>query len=232
MLQEPQAVVDVGAGLRERYGAWLRRYPSMVIHAIDANPDVAAALRLRYASLGPRLQVYSFAATATDEPRETVLHVANDGSSSSTKPFVPQNVRRWRYPAGRRVFRTVETRVVPTRTLHAFLRENGIRHVTLLNVDTQGDAFDVLRGLQEHATWQRIRELTVKVHTIDYDLYEGQSRADQVIDLCRRHYFHVVDRRTRTRGQEDVLAMRSDLSDLRGERYTAHNGLARRVLAP
>lgn len=214
-------VVDVGAGLRRRYKDWLIEMPGLVIHAIEPHPELAAELRALAADLeaddgtsGERLRVYEFAATEEDGPCK--FYLTNDRSSSSTLPLVEANLRKWRYPLGRRFFKTVGEIEVQGKTLHTFCKEHSVRLIDFLNVDVQGNALGVLNGWKTAADWDRAREMNIKVHTIDWELYAGQTVNYYVLDLCRRKYFSLDNKTPRTRGQEDVMSFLNDLAVMKG----------------
>ena len=209
-------IVDVGAGLRRHYKSWLAKHSGLHIHAIEPHPELAAELR---ALDFQRLHVHEFAATAKNE--SVVFHLCSDRGSSSTLPFVTANIRRWLYPMGRRPFRTLRTINVEGKTLSAFFAEHNIGGIALLNIDVQGNSSEVLRGLTDTKDWNRVKEINVKVHTINFELYAGQSVNYQILDMCRRHYYTLRHRRTFNRGQEDVLGLRSDIAVMRGYKFTS-----------
>ena len=216
-------VIDVGAGLKRRYKDWLSQFPGLVIYAIEPHPELAAGLtklaeKLEQDDLtsGNRLRIHEFVAVAPNTPSPVTFHLSNDKSSSSTLPFVMKNIRKWRYPLGRRMFKTVKQIQVPAKTLHAFCEKENIRGVSFLNVDVQGDALHVLEGLETAQDWDRIDEINVKVHSIEWELYATQSVNYHVLDMCRRHYFSLEDKKARTRNQEDLLCLKSDLAVMKG----------------
>lgn len=227
-------IVDVGAGLRRRYQDWLTEFSGLIIHAIEPHPDLANELRSLASQLeenkltnGNRLHVHEFAASS--ENGRCAFHLSNDKSSSSTLPFATENLRKWKYPLGRRLFKNIGEIEVKCKTLHTFFRDHNIRGVTFLNIDTQGNALSVLEGLMDQADWNRIQDINVKVHTIDWGLYHGQTVNYHVFDLCRRRYFSLRERTSRTRGQEDILCFKSNLAEIKG--WTSI-GWSKRALVP
>jgi FkbM family methyltransferase len=228
-------MVDVGAGQKRRYKDWLTEFQGLCIHAIEPHPVLARQLRHLADELEKddltskkRLKVHEFAATSKDGP--CTFYLSNDQSSSSTLPFITDNIRKWRYPLGRRMFKTVDTIEIQGKTLETFCQQESIRGIAFLNIDVQGNTMGVLEGLTTADGWNRIKEINIKVHTIDWDLYEGQSVNYHVLDLCRRRYFSLQGRSTLSRGQEDVLCFSSDLAAMKG--LTSRVGWSKRALMP
>lgn len=227
-------VVDVGAGLRRRYKDWLTEFPGLIIHAIEPHPELAASLRRQAEELekddftsGGRLKVHEFAATNKDGSCK--FYLCSNQSSSSTLPFVQANLRRWRYPLGHRLFKPAGEIEVQGKTLHTFCKEQSIRGINFLNIDVQGNSMEVLQGLKDAYDWDRIKEINLKVHSIDWELYQSQSVNYHVLDLCRRHFFSLDNRTSTTRQQEDVLSFKSDLAVMHG--WSAF-GWCKRALLP
>lgn len=211
-------VVDVGAGLKSLYAAWLKQYQTMVIHAIEPHPELANRLRTFIqenvdASYLTRGRVLIDECAMIDDPKkQTVeLHLSNDLTSSSTLPFRKDSIRKWKYPIGRKLFANVGTATVRCATLTHWMKQHKVSRVDLLNIDVQGNAMEVLRGLEDSTTWDKIKELNVKVHAIDFELYAGQTLGPDVLQLCQRHYFTLKHHSKKTRGQEDVFGFHSEL---------------------
>lgn len=214
--QITSTIVDVGAGLKNMYALWLKRYPTMTVHAIEPHPELAQNLRDFIArtidsAASSRIVVHECAMVDNAMHTATTLHLSNDASSSSTLPFNVDGVRKWKYPIGRRLFKNVGQVQVRCYTLAGWMAQNKISGVDLLNVDVQGNALQVLRGLTESKYWDKIKELVVKVHAVDFDLYTGQSHGPEVLELCQRHYMKLQTHVKLSRGQEDLLTFQSGL---------------------
>jgi FkbM family methyltransferase len=223
-------VVDVGAGGAPMYLEWIRRFPRLQLHAIQPHPKayenlvkIKQKLDSEPTTAG-RLHIHRF--VASDRDTDAIkFHLANDVSSSSTLPFTG-NVRKWRYPMGRRLLRTEGIIEVPAKRLETFFKQQAIGLIDLLNIDTQGDAKVILDGMSQR-DWDRVRELNVKVHSIEWELYDGQTVNYEVTDKCRRHYLLLKDCRHVSRDQEDVLTFRNELSEARGVQF---RGWAKRMI--
>jgi FkbM family methyltransferase len=223
-------VVDVGAGGASMYREWITRFPRLQMHAIQPHPKayedlmkIKQKLDTEPATAG-RLHVHRF--VVSDRDTDAIpFHLANDVSSSSTLPFT-SNVRKWRYPMGRRLLRTERIVEIPAKRLDTFFKQQSIGPIDLLNIDTQGDAKPILDGMSQR-DWDRVRELNVKVHSIEWELYAGQSVNYEVTDKCRRHYLLLKDCRHVSRGQEDVLSFRNELAEGRGVQF---RGWAKRMM--
>ena len=189
-------IIDVGAGAFNEYAEWIRTRPGLEIHAIEPHPELAEALKARTKSLN--VSVYQLMIGGNG-----VLHVANPPSCSSTLPFRMENVRRWKYPPG-----TTKTfcnhgviNDIPSVSISQFIEQTipKFKQIDLLNIDVQGNTMDVLRTID---CWDRIEKIIVKVHIIDWELYQGQSKSTDVIDLLTAAGYHIVSENIISRGQE------------------------------
>jgi FkbM family methyltransferase len=140
-LHRDSVVVDLGAnrggfsqGVRSRFGCRCI--------AVEANPDLAAALRT-----SSTIESYQCAIAAADG--ESALHLSADPEGSSIQGNPPQS--------------TGESVIVPARTLTTFLKEAGVTHVDLLKVDIEGAEVRMFDSLGD-ADLQRIDQISVEWH--------------------------------------------------------------------
>lgn len=206
MIRSPRSVIiDIGAGLRQRYVNMLSRDTGLVIHAISpfAPPPV----------LNDRLIVHSNFVISNADTNGEERDVYVDGATGrySLLPYNVANVRRWKLPIGQ-TKRPNVTNVIrlPTKTLETFINDiqlNG--NITLVNIDVQGYASAVLAGITTKRTWSVIKEITIKVHTIDYDLYVGQTKLTDVMDTMLVHNFTVQQQSNKSQNQETVICFRN-----------------------
>lgn len=218
-------IVDVGAGCKALYQDWLERYSGLILHVIEPHPVLAQSFRTFRDAFPPqireRLYVHEFACVAPPDDVDNVdFHLSNDRSSSSTLPFNDAGVRKWRYPIGRRYLKTESIIQVRCQTLTRFLADAGVLKVDFLNIEVQGNAMAVLDGMSMR-DWERVRDVNIKVHTTDFDMYQAQTKNYDVMDQCRRHYLRLQGRSTRSRRQEDVLSFRNELLEMKKCRFTS-----------
>ncbi len=207
-----RVIIDVGAGKYTNYHRWLTENDKTVIYSFEPNIVLYNKLiQLRSGMLegcSSRLHIYNMAVVNTNDTK-VQYHISNDIGSSSTLPFVKENVLRWKYPIGKRQFETIDTISVDCISLERFFEDKKLLFVELLNIDTQGNGYDILDSLS-HRRYSSIKSVQVKVHTIDYELYPGQSKYEDVVRYLKSRYYKLSSVQSVSRDQESVLTFQSE----------------------
>lgn len=210
-MDKRSVIIDIGAGLRGKYSQLLHQNPGLIIHAIHPHPNVVSSLNEVSKfdlKTGGRLHVHAFA--ASDSDGEVAYQLTNDIHSSSILPLSTQNLRRWKAPIGRRRVTVNGSIVVKTKTLSSFCDEIGLfGGITYINIDVTGYANKVLDGIMSQRLWTSIKEISVKVHTVDFDLYEGQTKLSDIVDVLMLHGFTQTAMKLISFDQESVLTYRN-----------------------
>jgi FkbM family methyltransferase len=205
-------IVDVGAGLSNYYFDWIQQYKGLIIHAIEPHPELAEKLRTKLEGL-ERVFIYEYALTDDDDQDFSNFYKCSHPASSSILPLNTTNLRRWRNPMGQTLLKNTDTIQVEALSLESFLTRHSIKgHINLLNIDVQGCALNVLRGIRSKRVWEVIKEINVKVHSIDWDLYENQTKLFDVMQLCQNHFFTLQEKKSLSRDQEDLLSFRNQIA--------------------
>jgi FkbM family methyltransferase len=142
--EDPKTILDLGANSGVATAYLAMRFPRAVIHAVEADPAMAALLAENVAGL-PRVHVHHLAVGAKDG--ETCFFTDAGRPLSSS-------IRR-RSPA------QVEVRV-PCRTLDTLLDELGLDEVDLVKFDIEGAEGLVFPGSE--AARRRIRRAVGELH--------------------------------------------------------------------
>lgn len=200
----PRSVlIDVGAGLRHQYKDMLNRDTGLIIHAIALIPIEALTRVFIHSN-------FVISDRDTDGNADANVYIDQNGDYSLL-PFNVANVRRWKLPIFQTKRPTVTSIVrLPTKTLETFINDiqlNG--NITLININVQGYASTVLAGITTKRTWSVIKEIAIKVHTIDYDLYVGQTKLTDVMDTMLIHNFTVQSQSNKSQNQETVICFRN-----------------------
>ena len=200
MIRESECIIDVGAGAHNEYPEWIRTRSGLTIHAIEPHPVLAASLRAK----NPQSVIVHEMLIGDGTNKTGILHVAKPLSCSSTLPFKVENIRRWKYPPGGKLFTNDGViNGIKSCSLSQFIEQTipKFKQLDLLNIDVQGNSEEVIRGIDD-ASWERIPRLSVKLHLIDWEIYQGQSSAAKVIDLIINRGYRVVKEILISRGQE------------------------------
>jgi FkbM family methyltransferase len=134
-------VIDAGANRGAFTDAFLRLHRPQRVIMVEAIPELAEALRSRYAS-DPRISVVS--AALSDRNGEARFEINRSEASSSLLPIDPRN-SDW-FARDLTVARAIQ---VPTLTLPELMKREGMETVDLLKLDLQGAELLVLTGAAE-----------------------------------------------------------------------------------
>jgi FkbM family methyltransferase len=130
----PTCLFDVGANV----GDWARQAVSVAsgakIHCFEIVPDTAAVLRQNLQ--GQRNVVVNPFGLAAEEGDVAVEVTPGDNSRASTVPL----------PG---VMNPGETIRCPVMRGDDYCRQDGISHIDMLKIDTEGGDYDVLRGFED-----------------------------------------------------------------------------------
>jgi len=150
---EYRSVIDGGANRGSFTDAFLQLHRPQRLVLVEAIPELAEQLRVRYAGK-PEISVVS--AALSDQNGEAQFEINRSDASSSLLPIDPRNTE-W-FSRDLRVARKVQ---VPTMTLPALMEEQGLETVDLLKLDLQGAERLVLTGGE--AVLERVRVIYTEV---------------------------------------------------------------------
>lgn len=217
-------IVDIGAGKYKKYASWLTHFPTLKIVSVEPHPDNFSILKHLKNTLSESSQkrLILLNVAITDEQNTTVkFYVNNDKSSGSTLPLVIQNIKKWKYPVGRRFLKTIDTIYVKSMTLEAIFKKYKINVVELLNIDTQGNALNILETL-DFNSYGSIKEVVVKSHTPGcVELYKGQCNSYDVSNFLKKRYFEMFNCESYSQGQEQILTFHNE--PMKNRRMILHN---------
>lgn len=199
-------IFDIGAGTGGKSLKWLKEKSNALIYAFEPDPRQFEILKKNRDSLDDndkrRIQIYNLA--ISDVSKEQDFYIANDQSSSSLLPFVKENIRKWKYPPGRYFFDTLHTIKVPTIRLDEFLENHSVNRIDFLYIEAQGVADKVLNGITSKRL-SHVKEILVKAHSTNFDIYKGQARDTQIIDMLKKNNFDIIEKNFYSKNQERFI---------------------------
>lgn len=228
-------IIDVGSCKYAYYSTWLSKYLILKIYVFEPHPENYQKLLTLRDTLSDhaksRLFIWNKAVVADvssdggDRGKKVrPFYLNNDANSSSLLQLHERNVFKWKYPIGRRYFKTLRTIDVDCVTLSDVFINNNIKSCELLIVDTQGDALDVLNSLT-YTQHNAIKRVYVKAQICDFDLYKGQSNVDDINRLLRRRYFQLYRCDNYSKGQEQYMYYLNSVMKNRGVTLLDLDGL-------
>ena len=129
--------IDVGASDGRIWRSWFRLVPDAHIYAFEPQPKNFEVMK-EYQTAKSNVKMYQTAISTSNSTSGVSFYISNDRNSSSLYPYNKDNIRKWKYPPGRRLFKTTETIKVPTMRLDTLIKKERLRYVDFVKVDTQG----------------------------------------------------------------------------------------------
>lgn len=204
-------ILDIGAGDGKRCVRWLDTWKDALVYAFEPDPRQYAKLEATYKSLKDkdRRRMKIFNAAVWRSNGEIDFHLCNDETSSSPLPFVTENIKKWKYPPGRYYFKTEGTIKVQSIRLDSICKSEKIDVIDFLRIDAQGCTNQILEGLGKDIN--HVKEIFVKVHTLDFDIYKGQSHREEFEPKLIDKFFIAVHAEPYSRQQEAWVRYESDV---------------------
>ncbi|TLD69265.1 FkbM family methyltransferase [Phragmitibacter flavus] len=170
---------DVGAHWGETIREYQSIFPECIIHSFEparANLDVLAKLHRP-----PSVHVHPFALGDENGTSEFTLY-----EESVLNSFLQID------EAGPKAsHQSIGTEKVKVMRLDQFAEDEGVAHIDLLKLDTQGFELAVLRGADRLLCDGRVKAILLE---LNFDaLYQGQCRATEVMDFLQSRGYQLVD---------------------------------------
>lgn len=205
-------IIDVGAGDGNKCVVWLKKYKDALVYAFEPDPRQFKKLKVTKQKLKPqeqkRLKLFNQAVWNKNEERD--YFIANDPSSSSLLPFKKENLKKWKYPPGRYYFKTEKIAKIKCVTLNKITKNEKIDIIDFLRIDAQGCTKQILEGLGKKKL-RHVKEVFLKVHITDFDIYEGQSTRIEIEKLLKPCHFLQATIEPYSRRQEAWVRYHSDV---------------------
>ena len=83
------------------------------------------------------------------------------------------------------------------------MADRRISRVLFARIETQGTALDVVKSFGRRI--KDVMEIAVKVHTIDYELYAGQTQKDALVEYMNTNGFSIYGIKPYSRDQEEII---------------------------
>lgn len=206
--------LDIGCGDGSRAESWIDQDRTAHVFCFDPRPECYQSVTARSARIATQRKqiqrMHAFQVAITDSAISTNgannkadFHVLNDASSCSLLPLQLDNIRRWKYPAGRHYFEETNVVEVSCMRIEKFLADRRINQVLFARVEVQGSALDVLKSFGKRIT--TVMEFAIKVHTTDFAIYTGQTTREELLQFMSANGFAVFGKMPWSKGQEEII---------------------------
>jgi FkbM family methyltransferase len=175
ILSKNPVIIDVGAAHGDTTAYFLKLIPGCQVYNFEANPDLAAEIKKRFANQ----PVKTYPVALSDKADKLTFHIADNEFSSSYKEYNDneqfQNIK------------SVDVDAIPLDTI--MNEENSVNEIDILKLDVQGAELDVLRGANQ--TLKKTKMLIVE-QSVDSP-YIGGSKYYEVDNFLRDSGFDLLD---------------------------------------
>jgi FkbM family methyltransferase len=167
-------IFDVGASVGSVTGLYRQLWPNATIHAFEPFLESFRTLKATFAS--DRL-IHAHQFGFAERVGSLSLNVNNVPDTNSLFPSDAAGSFFW----GKTITDTIQQVEVEISTVDAFCQTNGIAHVDLLKIDTQGAEARVLQGSEAMLREKRIS--CVYLEIILVPTYQGQAKFHEILKL-------------------------------------------------
>lgn len=201
--------IDIGSGNGQRMTQWLKddkRAYGFCFDPIETcyNQAVTKSKELKH-NIIDRMHPFQVAVSSNHGIGQTVpFYLVNDMSSCSLLKFgTPDSIKKWKYPPGKTLFKNTGEIQVPTIRMDKFMNDRRISKVAFVRIETQGTALDVVQSFGKRIT--DVMEFAIKVHDIDFDIYEGQTKKNDLVKYMETNGFAIYGINLYSREQEQII---------------------------
>jgi FkbM family methyltransferase len=165
---EPRMIFDVGANVGQSAERFMRLFPQAKIHSFEPVGDTFRILQRRMAQQ-PNVAAHSLA--FSDRIGDAEINLSRMSVLASLEDNFELNRGRF----------SGERERVRLQTLSRWCADQGINHIDLLKVDTEGHDLHVLRGAANMLERQAISAILVEIHFLSGD-FENLRTIQRFLD--------------------------------------------------
>lgn len=200
-------IIDVGAGLIKYYQQWLAQYPTLRIFSIEPHNELFANLeRFKKTLLSSHRIILLNCVISSSGETKLPFYINNDPNTSSTLKLNDNNVSKWKHPIGRKRLCNTSVSYVPNMTINDLIEHYNIYFVDLFNIDVQGNSMDIIQGIKQEY-YNRIKQINVKLHDIEYELYQNQTHREQFNAHLNMRFFSCGPKMKKISHDQEIILM-------------------------
>jgi FkbM family methyltransferase len=183
LFPDARVIFDVGAHVGETAREYRTLFPLADIYSFEPFPRSFAVLQ-RSMSGDPRFHPQRIALLDTAGEYEMRCNRSDD--TNSVLSTAPQGQLYWGD-----IVDTIETVPIAAMTLDNFCETNGIQHIDILKLDTQGTEMRVLRGALSTLSQRRVAAVYSEV--LVAPTYTDQCTFDEMMRFLREAGYYLRD---------------------------------------
>ncbi len=185
--------LDVGANIGQTIDSLQKAFRKPSIYAFEPSNKTFQILKTK--EFSTQVFLYNKALGKEKESREFINY--NNSVLSSFLPMDSDEENRFREVG------VNNKEVVEIETIDRFLKNENIKEVDLLKIDTQGFDLEVLLGARNALQNGCVRNVLIELNFVK--MYEGQSSPETIIQLLKENHLSLIDYYEKVR-QDHALA--------------------------
>jgi FkbM family methyltransferase len=185
-MQQVKTIFDVGANFGQSAVGFRKAYPNATIYSFEPFEGAYSTL---CETVADDSNVKTFQLALSNEPGETTFYINNSDANHS---LLPQDSDGHIWAD----IDHVDQQTLRAESIDNFCNANGIDHIDLLKVDTEGGDLKVLEGAQELLRQQKIDVVYVEILFVP--IFAGQGAFHEVcahMDSLGYNLFDLFDHR-------------------------------------
>lgn len=177
-------IVDIGANIGMFTMYLLRNFENLSIHAVEPVSETFEVLSRNMQRFGGRpVHLHNTALGRSEDSTVEIVVYSHMTGNATRYPELKHSQREILAQAFTKeelayVYQHHIAEVACT-TISSLITSNGIKHINLLKVDTEGSEIEILNGIRQHH-WKTIDQLVIEVHDEVNSLPKVKSLLDSV----------------------------------------------------
>jgi FkbM family methyltransferase len=179
-------ILDIGAN-NGKEALERANEPDTIVYAFEPTRELLVNYLWPMTINNPNLKVIPFAVDIQNSFQTFNIAGQGDWGCSSLHQFSDDIHQKW---PGRGDFKTTHSYVVPTITLYDFCKLYNINRVDFMEIDAQGNDFNVLKSFGDMLS---IVEEGVVEASQNVDLYQGvNNRREDIVRYLEKYNFEIL----------------------------------------
>lgn len=195
-----KCIIDVGTSYNAPRGKFFKKKLKLPCIYIDADRQSLNKLKIDKDDLKLNVAISSTPGLAQFNYYQPGTHSLLETNLQDITKYIDGYTGK---PAIKGNWAPVKKEYIPKITINNIVTEMRIDSIEVLKIDTQGHDFEVIKGCGESLNVTKYIEL--EVQTTEFEIYQGQSKKNELLDYMEKKGFELVRTEIQTYGQEENL---------------------------
>ena len=191
---------DIGASNGIFSFKFLEKNPNSHIYCFEPNKLNFEKLKKNTNNTN-NIKIYPYAISNISGIK--TFYQANYTNSSSLLPFT-ENTKKWKNPTKTTPeLKTIDEYLVKCIRLEDFIKNNNIKYIDYIKIDTQGHDLNVIKSLGDKI--KIVKKLVAEVQIVDYELYKNSSKKEELLSYLKKYNFEIQKTQKWSHNQEENI---------------------------